>query len=134
MFYNWSCVSIGWRVFDEICTNISNTVMRQLLLSLRLKIDMIFWNGLSSPASSSHKSMTLQMSIQSSYFHQLTRGSFPKISNRVGMFFREWQMMKIITIRIEIRASFCSRFLKTESVLLLRVWKERQRKVDTQTL
>ena len=39
-------------------------------------------------------------------------------------------MMKIITIRIEIRASFCSRFLKTESVLLLRVWKERQRKVD----
>ena len=67
--------------------------------------------------------MTLQMSFQSSYFHQLTRGSFPKISNRVGMFFREWQMMKIITIRIEIRASFRSRFLKTESKLLLGVWK-----------
>ena len=74
------------------------------------------------PASAFHNIlMTLQMSFQSSYFHQLTRGSFPKISNTVGMFFSEWQMMKIITIRIEIRASFCSRFLKTDSVLLLRV-------------
>ena len=49
----------------------------------------------------------------------LTLGFFPKISNMVGMFLREWHVMNIMTIRRDILASLCSLLRNLDSVLLL---------------
>ena len=43
-------------------------------------------------------------------FSKLTLGFLPNISKNVGIFFREWQIMNMRTIRREIRARRCSRF------------------------
>ena len=51
--------------------------------------------------------------------NQLTLGSWPSISNMVGMFLTEWHMMKMNTISREMRASRRSLLRKLDSVVLL---------------